>query len=153
LFFYSYIFNTVLSFFQIDEFSMKSIDFIADTTKRAAYDLMEQKQNRTVVSPYYEKIVGLYRTTLSFMVERHPLSRQEIKDFNEELDRLDYHKQLMIRRCLPTCNPTNRRAYPTYIEAEKLIESSLLFTSERKKYFKRLLQVWFKNMHQLSNFD
>jgi len=120
---------------------MRSIDFIADATKRAAPDLINPQQKGQLVSPYYEKVVAFYGTTLSFMVDRHPLSSQEIRDFNGELDRVDYYKQLMMRKCLRSCNPTNLRAYPTFIEAKNMIKSNLLFTTERKEHFKGILQV------------
>jgi len=122
---------------------MRSMDFIAHSTKRAAHDLLHHKQSKTqpLVSPFYEKVVGVYRKSLSFMFERQPLSRQEIRDFNEELDRLDYYKQLMIRRSLPPCNPENARAYPTYTKAKRMVTSTLPFTYERKEQFKRILTV------------
>ncbi|ODM99679.1 NFX1-type zinc finger-containing protein 1, partial [Orchesella cincta] len=123
----------------IDEFAMRSMDFIADSTTKAAHDLFDLQRNDKLVAPFYAKVVDVYRKILAAMLDRQPLSKQEIHDFNEELDRVDYYKQLMMRRSLPPCTRENARAYPTYTRAKRLVTSTLPFTYQRKQEFKEIL--------------
>lgn len=120
---------------------MRSLDFIAECAHKSAAVIVDFKRNEQLKSPHYEKVLSIYRKTLESMVDRQPLSRQEIIDFNEELDRLDYYLQLMQRRCLDACNPNNEKAYPTYSKAKKIVTSTRPFTADRKELFKATLKV------------
>lgn len=120
---------------------MRSLDFIADCTHKIAGVIDELKRNEQLKSPHYDKVLSIYRKTLESMLDRQPLSRQEIMDFNEELDRLDYYLQLMRRRCIDACNPNNGRAYPTYVKAKKIVTSTRPLTADRKELFKATLKV------------
>ncbi len=120
---------------------MRSLDFIAECTHKSAAVIVELKRNEQLKSPHYEKVLSIYRKTLESMLDRQPLSRQEIIDFDEELDRLDYYLQLMQRRSLDACNPSNARAYPTYTKVKKIVTSTRPFTADRKELFKATLKV------------
>ncbi|CAL8088270.1 unnamed protein product [Orchesella dallaii] len=124
----------------IDEFAMRSMDFIADGIQKEANDLFALQRNDKLVTPFFGKVTEVYRKSLGAMLDRQPLSKQEIHDFNKELDRIDYYKQLMMRRSLPPCNRDNVRAYPTYLRAKQLVTSTLPFTPQRKQEFKEMLK-------------
>lgn len=119
---------------------MRSLDFIAESTNNASERIRSLKLEDKLVSPHFEKVLAAYRVTLGWMLDRHPLTRQEVMDFNEELDRLDYYMQLMIRRSINSCNPNgNTKAYQVYLQAEQEVTRSGQFTVDRKNRFKGYL--------------
>lgn len=120
---------------------MRSLDFVANSASKISKDLFDLNKQNKLISPCWEKVLTIYRKTFGSMIERHPLSRQEVLDFNEELDRLDYFKQLMMRRCLANCSPAYPAAYTIYHNAKDIITSTLPFTYDRRDRFKHILKV------------
>lgn len=112
-----------------------------DLVAHAAKDILQHKGRGNLKQPHDGEVTSVYRQTFNWMLDRQPLSRQEVIDFNEEMDRVDYYKQLVMRRSLEHCNYDNTRAWPTYQKAEAIVTSTMPFTPAKKQTFKILLKV------------
>lgn len=120
---------------------MNSMMFTIDAVDQAAKDLFKLRQEGSLASPHDQEAIAEFQKTFDLMLDRRPLSAQEVKDFNIELCRVDYLKQLMMRRSLPRCNMRNRNAYLTFEKAKKIVTSPMPFTQEKIDEFRKVLKV------------
>ncbi len=120
---------------------MKSLDFTAQSINKIADGLLDLMKQNKFKNEWFKELFNGHNEVFGWMLDRQPLSRQEMLDFNQELDRCDLLKQLMIRRSLPKCNEQFPKTYTLYKSAEQIVTSVRPLTAKMKDNFVRCLKV------------
>lgn len=120
---------------------MKSLDFTAKSINKIADEILDLVKKEKFADEQFQQVFNGHNDVFGLMLDRQPLSRQEMLDFNQELDRCDLLKQLMIRRSLRNCNERFAEAYTLFKSAEQIVTSVLPLTPKMKDIFVRRLKV------------